>query len=598
MMRPLPCVWFELLVAQDDAWLVLQALAAAACVEVEWHPDSAAVAAAPQQLLAEFAALERRWKPYWPAPRATRDVTPGSPWQVLADGLASLRAWRDAAAPRIAALQAAEAELGELELARRALEALPASRLDFAALARARHGVASAVFALPVNADVSLPAGLLVRSGVVGGERLLLALGAPVAIETLAQSVLEAGGRRARFPDWLAPSVEASLKQLDERCAELRRTVAAQRATVDEASARQGLPAALADITRAAWCLEHGAAIVVGDVFARVTGWTTDRANVVRALAASEARALALFPDPPAGVRPPLVLRNPWWAQPFEVFTRLVGMPGVAATDPSTLLAFAVPLIFGYMFADVGQGLVLVALGWTLRHRFPLARLLVPGGVAASGFGFVFGSVFGREDLIAPLWLHPLAHPLPVLVVPIVGGALLLAVGLGLAGLTAWWQHSIDTWWREDAPLLLVYAGALGALVSQPLAWLMAAGVIVAVVAAWKAQRRAGAVVAALGELLERGAQLLLNTLSFARVGAFALAHAGLASAVVALAASAGRAGLVVLILGNVLIIVVEGLVVSIQTTRLVLFEFFTRFFRAEGREFRPLIAPTLPVAT
>ncbi len=46
------------------------------------------------------------------------------------------------------------------------------------------------------------------------------------------------------------------------------------------------------------------------------------------------------------------------------------------------------------------------------------------------------------------------------------------------------------------------------------------------------------------------------------------------------------------LVLGNVLILVVEGLVVSIQTTRLVLFEFFTRFFRAEGREFRPLAAP------
>ena len=49
---------------------------------------------------------------------------------------------------------------------------------------------------------------------------------------------------------------------------------------------------------------------------------------------------------------------------------------------------------------------------------------------------------------------------------------------------------------------------------------------------------------------------------------------------------------MLILDLGNVLILVVEGLVVSIQTTRLVLFEFFTRFFRPEGREFRPLAAP------
>jgi V/A-type H+-transporting ATPase subunit I len=102
------------------------------------------------------------------------------------------------------------------------------------------------------------------------------------------------------------------------------------------------------------------------------------------------------------------------------------------------------------------------------------------------------------------------------------------------------------------------------------------------------------AALGALGELLEHTVQVLINTLSFARVGAFALAHAGLSSAVVGLADAAGQPLIyaLVLVLGNALILVVEGLVVSIQTTRLVLFEFFTRFFRAEGREFRPLAAP------
>ncbi|HET9041759.1 MAG TPA: hypothetical protein VFN70_01340, partial [Burkholderiales bacterium] len=97
-------------------------------------------------------------------------------------------------------------------------------------------------------------------------------------------------------------------------------------------------------------------------------------------------------------------------------------------------------------------------------------------------------------------------------------------------------------------------------------------------------------------ELVERGMQILINTLSFARVGAFALAHAGLSSAVVALADAAGGTFgfLVVLALGNVLILALEGLVVSIQTTRLVLFEFFARFFQAEGREFRPLAPPPI----
>jgi V/A-type H+-transporting ATPase subunit I len=66
--------------------------------------------------------------------------------------------------------------------------------------------------------------------------------------------------------------------------------------------------------------------------------------------------------------------------------------------------------------------------------------------------------------------------------------------------------------------------------------------------------------------------------------------------AVVALADAADAPIVTVLIRGGVLIMLIEGLVVSIQTTRLVLFEFFTRFFRPEGREFRPLAAP--PVTT
>jgi V/A-type H+-transporting ATPase subunit I len=98
----------------------------------------------------------------------------------------------------------------------------------------------------------------------------------------------------------------------------------------------------------------------------------------------------------------------------------------------------------------------------------------------------------------------------------------------------------------------------------------------------------------ALGVLVERTLQILINTLSFARVGAFALAHAGLSSAIVALMNASGNRALSLLVLavGNLTVIVLEGLVVSIQTTRLVLFEFFTRFLAAKGRVFHPLPAP------
>ena len=98
----------------------------------------------------------------------------------------------------------------------------------------------------------------------------------------------------------------------------------------------------------------------------------------------------------------------------------------------------------------------------------------------------------------------------------------------------------------------------------------------------------------AVAELVERLLQILINTLSFARVGAFALAHAGLSSAILALMQASDNiaARSVVLVVGNAIVLVLETMVVSIQTTRLVLFEFFTRFLTAEGRIFRPLPAP------
>jgi V/A-type H+-transporting ATPase subunit I len=119
--------------------------------------------------------------------------------------------------------------------------------------------------------------------------------------------------------------------------------------------------------------------------------------------------------------------------------------------------------------------------------------------------------------------------------------------------------------------------------------------------AGWRdAYRQAGssrallATVAALLELVETLAQLLINTVSFARLGAFALAHAGLGAAVITLAAipDSTWAAALILVLGNALVIALEGLIVSIQTTRLVMFEFFRRFYTGSGREFRPLAVP------
>jgi V/A-type H+-transporting ATPase subunit I len=209
-------------------------------------------------------------------------------------------------------------------------------------------------------------------------------------------------------------------------------------------------------------------------------------------------------------------------------------------------------------------------------------------------FGFVFGAAGGVHGSIRALWVEPLDDPLPVLIVPIAFGGALLTLGLALTGLESYWRAGVANWLRCDAGFLALYVGALMAVL-HPAGWvLVILGLVSHIFASLWQERRVGAVFAAIGELVEKFVQISINTLSFVRVGAFALAHAGLSSALVSMVAGIQCTPCYVLFLmiGNAVIIVIEVMVASIQTTRLVLFEFFTRFFETTGRAFRPLPPP------
>jgi V/A-type H+-transporting ATPase subunit I len=185
-------------------------------------------------------------------------------------------------------------------------------------------------------------------------------------------------------------------------------------------------------------------------------------------------------------------------------------------------------------------------------------------------------------------------HPLTVLAVPVLFGALVLTLGLVLRTVQSCWRGQ---GWSEgvaDAAQTLVYWGALLSFAHAGALWLVLAGVLLCAGNRLLVEREPIAVVAGLGHLVEATFSLLLNTLSFARVGAFALAHAALETAVFAIAdgVSGPAASVLIIVLGNLFVIVLEGVVVSIQTSRLVLFEFFVRFFEGGGRAFEPAEPP------
>jgi V/A-type H+-transporting ATPase subunit I len=597
MIRPRPARWFELLVARDDATLALEALAGTRAVELEARPTAVLPAALAdiRPLLQQFAEFSQRYHAYWPTDRRHASAFPEPPGKTLERCLTHIRAWAQEAEPVIQQLQRSEAERAELARWRRVLDAMATSSVDFAQTVNAGPLVQVRLFVFPPDSEPAFPQGLLVRHFVADGWLYALAAGTGEELQPLLQQVAALKGQAHDMPNWLHTDMARNEAYVAARLAVLAREDAALRVQLSVLDDRHELRTALGDAARLQWVLQNVRALESGDLFCWITGWTSELEGhrLASALDRSGARAILHHPPPPPGAKPPLLFANPWWARPFEVFSRAMGMPSRNEADPSSLLAIAVPLMFGYMFADVGQGLVIAVAGFVVRKRWPLARLFVAGGLAAAAFGVLFGSVFSLHAF-HPLWIAPLDDPLTILLVPLLGGGVLLTIGLLLSAVEAHWRGDLVGWLTTDAGLIAVYLGLL-------CGFFWPAGFAIAAVGAlsfcighaWHA-RRPAAGLRALAELVERTLQILINTLSFARVGAFALAHAGLSSAIVALMNAGDNkvVQMLVLVLGNAIVIVLEGLVVSIQTTRLVLFEFFTRFLAAEGRAFHPLPAP------
>ena len=464
MIRPRPARWFELLVARDDATLALEALAGTRAVELEARPTAVLPAALAdiRPLLQQFAELSQRYHAYWPADGCVASAFPEPPAKTLERCLAHIRAWAQDAEPVIQQLQRGEAERAELVRWRRVLEAMAASSVDFAQTVNAGPLVQVRLFVFPPDSEPAFPQGLLVRHFVAEGWLYALAAGTVEELQPLGQQVAAMKGQVHDMPAWLHTDMARNEAYVAARLDVLAREDAALRAQLSMLDDRHELRTALGDAARLQWVLQNVRALESGDLFCWITGWTSELEGhrLASALDRSGARAILHHPAPPPGAKAPLLFVNPWWARPFEIFSRALGMPSRNEADPSALLAIAVPLMFGYMFADVGQGLVIAVAGFVVRKRWPLARLFVAGGLAAAAFGVLFGSVFSLHAF-HPLWISPLDEPLTILLLPLIGGGVLLTIGLLLSAVEANWRGDLVAWLTTDAGLIAVYLGLL-----------------------------------------------------------------------------------------------------------------------------------------
>ena len=602
MLRPDTARWFELLTSREELGAALDALARTRAVELQ--AQSQASTRLPLQelrsILGQYETLARRYAPWWPPPRLRPVDTEHAVVDAPQTALRSLHAWAQTAEPVVAELESIAVEQEQLTTLERLCRSVPDALPRLGHMARAGPVLASRIYAVPPGTGtLTLPPAVIQQFFAAtdsAADAFLVAVGPQEDMRELDSITSARKIRRISLPGDLPDASGALVAALEARRAALDGRAATARGALQRLDEAHGLADALGELALTAWLVAHVPELPVTEHFAWVTGWCAD-CDDLRLRAALDERGLHYLlrmPEMPEGMVPPSVLRNPGWVKPFETMTRMMGLPASGEADPSALVAIIAPLMFGFMFGDVVQGAIIAAAGVWLHRRVPVLRLLIPGGLVAIGFGLAFGSVFAREDVVPALWLHPLEQPLPVLVVALGFGVVTVLVGLVLDALQRAWQGALRHWLMSDAGIVLAYAGIVGTALDRRALWALPVGIAWALVGAAidSPKSRGGAAAHAAGESVERLLQLSVNTLSFVRIGAFALAHAGLCAAVVGMAEIAGPGYWPVLILGNVAIIVLEGLVVSIQTTRLVLFEFFIRFLTARGRPFEPLAPP------
>lgn len=321
--------------------------------------------------------------------------------------------------------------------------------------------------------------------------------------------------------------------------------------------------------------------------------------------------------------KPPVKLKNKKIFRPFEMFVEMYGLPSYGSVDITPFVAVTFTLLFGLMFADVGQGFVL-ALGGYLVYKLKgikIAKIVVPCGLSSMAFGFLVGSVFGFEELLDPVY-HALGwEGKPLEVMESINTVLILAIGIGIAlvivsmGLNVFLcikakKYGEALFSQNGVAGMVLYVAGVSAVVAFmakitiiPVPVMIAMAVVSLPLLFMKEiligkidhhkkedympESWSDFVMQNFFEVIEYILSYFSNTVSFLRIGAYMLVHAGMMMVFFSLAGDELTVGsVIIIVLGNVIVIALEGLLSGIQVLRLEFYEMFSRFYEGDGKPF------------
>jgi V/A-type H+-transporting ATPase subunit I len=323
---------------------------------------------------------------------------------------------------------------------------------------------------------------------------------------------------------------------------------------------------------------------------------------------------------------PPTKLKNGWFAQPFGMFVEMYGVPNYKDIDPTPFVAITYTLLFGIMFGDLGQGLLLSLIGF-LMYKLKGMKLGAVGmriGISSAFFGLLYGSVFGNEEILTPFYTNVLGlsgKPIHVMDPNFTMTLLISAIAIGSVLIMATIGINIYVNWKNKhyGEMIMSHNGIAGLFMYTFVlggAGLMLGGIfnpfntltLIVFVAVplllmflkepierkLKQEKMfpdgfGGFFTESFFELFEIILSYITNTMSYMRVAGFVLSHAGMMLVVSSLMEMTGNASPIVFVFGNLFVMALEGLIVGIQVLRLEFYEMFSRYYTGDGITFKSL---------
>ncbi len=320
-------------------------------------------------------------------------------------------------------------------------------------------------------------------------------------------------------------------------------------------------------------------------------------------------------PEEVKSISPPIKRKTSFFSSIFTPFLEMYGLPTYKEIDPGFFFALTYTFMFGIMYGDVGQGICLLIVGilmYMLKGSW-LGKMLVCFGISSTAFGFVYGSIFGYEHILPGLKVLEGENMMRVLIAAVALGILILIFSMGLNIVNGIRQKNIDKIFFSPNGLAgaTAYTATVAGAVSSAFYGynLFTAPYVICLIILpllaiflreplthlaegkkdWLPHDLPGYLIESFFELFESLMSYASNTISFLRVGAFAISHAGMMMVVFLLSATAnGGQNIFGVIIGNILVMGIEAVLVCIQLLRLEFYEIFGRFYESGGRPFQP----------